>query len=176
MEVWATSARALSNLVPMQLPGYSGLSFAPKGCSSRPTPANVHILNGQPFSNMRSRSRSSHGTLRLFRGSDCFAGARDGNEWLAHDENRVKAQHAIAHACELDVTAGVRCAARAMAIAVNFHDEPRTRRQEVHDIVANRNLPSQPHPELTSVDMRPKKLFAFGERRAMLLRAQGDDG
>jgi hypothetical protein len=63
-----------------------------------------------------------------------------------------------------------------MAIAVNFHDEPRTRRQEVHDEVADRNLPSKPYTELTSVDMRPKKLFAFGERRAMLLRTQYVDG
>jgi hypothetical protein len=93
------------------------------------------------------------------RGADELHGCAD----VTADKLRIDAHDAIANAVQLALTPLVGGATEAMIAAIDLHDEPRARCEEIDDEVADGDLAPKRDAELGGVDLAPEALLGGRE-------------
>ena len=79
-------------------------------------------------------------------------------------------QHAKARCGEGTIPALISPAAVRVMRAIHFHDQPRCRSEEVHDIALEHDLPPKPHAELRRPERKPKHPLGLRRRAPHAMR------
>ena len=96
--------------------------------------------------------------------------------WLRHGQLRVNSQHGVPEPTKLLIAARIRARTPRVIAAIDFHDEPSGRRQEIRDeLVANDDLPPKRDAELAPTNEVLERRFRRCELKAHLARACSEE-
>jgi hypothetical protein len=120
-----------------------------------------------------NRSRSFAVSIPAARSLQGSSNRADRSREIPKYKLRLQTDHAKPESMKLLVSPRVGAPSASVIPAIHFHDEPRARREEIHDEASReRRLPPELHAEAPSANGLPEPGFGARERRPIPARVR----
>jgi hypothetical protein len=106
---------------------------------------------------------------------DHFPNQRDRLRQVAHDDPSFDTQHVTSQPPKVPIPVGISSAAQTVLCAIHFHDQPKGRREEIGNGVADDDLATERNADLSAGELPPKRNFRLRRRTPVCRSARGED-